>query len=92
MPDRPLWFAIELSSLSRFDDLLAELTSHVLRYLGYVDRDIVELAVAMRAELEKRAADGPAGAVLQFSVHDSQLLMSMFDTAGHEWRTTRPLP
>jgi hypothetical protein len=91
--DRQLFFAIELSSLSRFDDLLAELTSRVLRDLGYVDHDVAEVAAAMRAELVKRAAAGSTSArVLQFSVHDSQLLMSLSDKPGREWRTTRPLP
>jgi len=51
------------------------------------------VAAAMRAELDRRAAAGSASArVLQFSVHDSQLLMSLSDKPGREWRTTRPLP
>ena len=93
MSDRQLFFAIELSSPSRVDDMLAELTSQVLRYLGYVDHDVAELAAAMRAEVDKCAADASTRVrVLQFSVHDSQLLMSLSDKAGREWRTTRPLP
>ena len=93
MSNRQFFFAIELSSASRFDDLMAELTSRVLRYLGYRDHDVAELAAAMRAELDKGAADGsPSARVLQFSVHDRQLLMLISDKPGREWRATRPLP
>jgi len=87
-----LFFAIELSNLSRFDDLLAELTSQVLRHLGYVDRDVAELSAAMRAGLDTPVPSGSRARVLQFIVDDSQLLMSMSDKTGREWRTVRPLP
>ena len=68
-----MFFAIELSNLSRFDDLLAELTSQVLRHLGYVDRDVAELSAAMRAGLDTPVPSGSRVRVLQFSVQQDHV-------------------
>ena len=93
VPDRRLVLAIEISTPLRSDDLLAELTGRVLRYLGYVEHDIADVTSAVRAELDQRTSDSSTTMrLLQVSVDSGQLLVCMSDRAGQDWRMTRPLP
>jgi len=92
VPDRQLFFSLQLYTPDRFDAMLAELTATMLGHLGYADGEIKELTGLMNAELGLRRQDPPSQSVLEFRIDGADLRMSMSDDRGRQWNASRPLP
>jgi hypothetical protein len=92
VPDRQLFFSLQLQTPERFDAMLAELTSKMLRQLGYADGEIDEVTGLVNAELGRRRQDPASKSVLEFRTEGADLLMSMSDDRGRQWNASRPLP
>jgi hypothetical protein len=92
LSDRELFFFVEVLPQPDFDDLLVELTSKMLLHVQLAEPAAAELTAAIQIEIDKHMTDPSRARVLEFRVRDRQLVVSLSQAGGGEWRVTRPLP
>jgi len=92
VPDHDFFFALQLSDETRFQGMLAELTSAVLGYVGYAAGAADELSGVLRKALADGHRRGRTRCDVRFRAGAGELHISVAYEGGAEWRTTRPLP
>jgi hypothetical protein len=85
-------FSLALAHEPRFDPMLTELTSAVLRHVGYPPEAVTELIGVLQGALATALDNGGRECQVAFRAQDGQLDIALTFDAGGEWRTVRPLP
>ena len=91
MSDHDFLFTLRVPENGQLDAMLRELTTSVLRHVGYADGDIAELGEKIRAGIE-RSRSGGAEYGLQFRVHAGEIEIIVSQGDRDVFRTARRLP
>jgi hypothetical protein len=85
-------FSLALSHDPRFDRMLADLTSAVLRHVGYPPEAVTELIGVLQNAMAGKLAAGGRECQVAFRAQDGQLRIGLTFDGGAQWCTVRPLP
>ena len=91
MSDHDFLFTLRLPDDGRLDAMLGELTTSVLRHVGYAAGDIAELGREIRAGIERgKSASAEYG--VQFRAHGGELEIIVSQGDRSVFRAARRLP
>jgi hypothetical protein len=85
-------FSLALSHEPRFDPMLVDLTSAVLRHVGYPPEAVTDLIGVLQSAMASELTDGERECQVAFRAEDGQLHIALTSGRGADWRTARPLP
>jgi hypothetical protein len=72
--------------------MLAELTTAVLRHLGYQPGEVAELIGVLEGAMASALANGRRECQVAFRAHDGELHLAISFDDRVQWRTSRLLP
>jgi hypothetical protein len=91
VPDHDFLFTLRVPENGRLDAMLSDLTTSVLRHVGYAAGDIAELGGQIRAGLAESRSAG-AEYDVQFRAHAGELEIIVSQGDRHVFRAARRLP
>jgi hypothetical protein len=85
-------FSLALSHEPRFDPMLADLATAVLRHVGYEAGDVSELIGVFQGAMTSALENGGRECEVAFHARAGELHLALTFDDGAEWRTSRHLP